>query len=212
MAEDPCVRQDVDVARRLGILGGTFDPPHYGHLVIAETARVQLDLDRVLFVPAAQPPHKSGQRISSAHHRAAMVAVAIADNPAFELSRVDLDRPGPNYTARMLELVREKAPGAELFFLIGGDSLSEMHSWYDPAGIVAQARLAVMRRRDHEVDLERMERAVPGIGGRVHWLDAPLLDVSSTDLRRRVRAGLPIRYLVPPAVEDYVREHQLHRG
>jgi len=198
--------------RRLGVMGGTFDPPHYAHLVLAETARVQLQLDHILFVPAQQPPHKVPQPTSSAHHRTAMVEAAIASNPAFSLSRVDLDRSGPSYTAGTLALLHQAFPGAELFFLMGGDSLAELHTWHNPAGVVRQARLVVMHRSGWEVDLARLEQVLPGIGERLLWLDVPRLDISSTDLRRRVRQGLPIRYLVPPGVDDYIRTHRLHIG
>ena len=196
--------------RVLGILGGTFDPPHYGHLVLAETARVQLGLDRVLFVVAGRPPHKPSRPITPDTHRVAMVEVAIADNPAFTISRVDMDRPGPHYTVETLSLLRREYPEADLFFLVGGDSLAQFLTWRDPAGILGQARLAVMPRPGYEPDLAALERALPGVGGRLAWLDAPFLDISASDLRRRVREGLPIRYLVPPSVEAYVREHCLY--
>lgn len=195
----------------LGILGGTFDPPHYGHLALAENARVQLRLDRVLFVLAGQPPHKPEQPITPARHRAALVEAAIADNPAFAISCVDLDRPGPHYTVEMLALLRRKHPQADLFFLIGGDSLTQFLAWRDPAGIARQARLAVMQRPGYEPDLGALEQAVPGISERLAWLDAPRLDIASSDLRRRVCAELPLRYLVPPPVESYIREHHLYR-
>jgi nicotinate-nucleotide adenylyltransferase len=195
---------------RLGVLGGTFDPPHYGHLVLAENARVQLRLGRVLFVLAGQPPHKPGSPITPACHRMAMVEAVIAGHPIFALSRVDLDRPGPHYTVDMLVLLQQEYPGAELFLLIGGDSLAQFLTWRDPAGIVRQARLAVMRRPGWEADLEALERAVPGLRERLAWLDAPYLDIAASDLRRRVRDGLPIRYLVPPPVENYVRAHGLY--
>lgn len=195
---------------RLGVLGGTFDPPHYGHLALAETARVQLGLARVLFVPAGDPPHKPGCPLSPAVHRAAMVTAAIADNPAFVLSRVDLDRPGPHYTVDMLALLRGMFAGAEFYFLMGGDSLAEFLTWRDPAGIVRQAVLVVMERPGWTADIPVLEREIPGIRERLVWLDAPRLDLSATDLRRRVREGLPIRYLVPPAVEAYIREHRLY--
>ncbi|OQY23282.1 MAG: nicotinic acid mononucleotide adenylyltransferase [Chloroflexi bacterium] len=195
----------------MGILGGTFDPPHYGHLALAENARVQLRLDRVLFVLAGQPPHKPEQPITPARHRAALVEAAIADNPAFAISCVDLDRPGPHYTVEMLALLRRKHPQADLFFLIGGDSLTQFLAWRDPAGIARQARLAVMQRPGYEPDLGALEQAVPGISERLAWLDAPRLDIASSDLRRRVCAELPLRYLVPPPVESYIREHHLYR-
>ena len=198
--------------RRLGILGGTFDPPHYAHLVLAENARVQLALDRVLFVPAGDPPHKTAQPHTAVTDRVAMVESAIADNPGFLLSRVDVDRPGPHYTVRTLALLQQRHPSAELFLIIGEDSLAEFHTWREPDGIIRQARLAVMHRPGWQVDFERLAESVPDILERLVWLDVPVLDVSSTELRRRVRRGLPIRYLVPPSVEDYVRRHCLHTG
>ena len=197
---------------RLGIIGGTFDPPHYGHLVLAENARVQLQLDRVLFALAGQPPHKPGRPVTPARHRAAMVEAAIADNPAFALSRVDVDRPGPHYTVEMLTLLRQAHPGARLFFLMGGDSLAEFITWRDPVGIVRQASLAVMRRPGYEPDLSSLERVVPGIRERLIWLDTLYLDIAASDLRRRVCEGLPVRYLVPPLVEDYIHTHRLYTG
>ncbi len=198
--------------RALGILGGTFDPPHYGHLALAENARVQLGLDRVLFALAGQPPHKPARPIADVHHRVAMVKAAIARHPAFAISRVDLDRPGPHYTVEMLALLRQEYPEAELFFLMGGDSLAQFLTWRDPAGIARQARLAVMRRPGHTSDLERLEQAVPGIQERLAWLDVPHLGLASSDLRRRVGEGLPLRYLVPPLVETYIHEHHLYTG
>jgi len=196
---------------RLGVLGGTFDPPHYGHLALAEAAREQLNLSRVLFVPAGEPPHKPGRPITPAHHRAAMVEAAIADNPAFVLSRVDLDRPGPHYTVDMLTLLEREYPRGILFFLMGSDSLVEFPTWRDPAGIIRKAVLAVMNRPGYLVDWNLLEQAVPGIRGRVVFLDAPLLDISASDLRRRAREGHSLRYLVPPPVEAYIREHGLYR-
>lgn len=197
---------------RLGVIGGTFDPPHYGHLVLAENASVQLRLDQVLFVPARQPPHKPEQPITPAGHRVAMVESAVADNAAFRLSRVDVERPGPHFTVDMLRILRGMYPGATFFFLIGGDSLADFTTWRDPSGILEQARLAVMRRPGSEADMTSLREALPGIEERLIWLDAPYLEISGTDLRRRVGEGLPIRYLVPPSVEQYVHEHQLYRS
>jgi nicotinate-nucleotide adenylyltransferase len=205
------VHPQTSQSERLGIIGGTFDPPHYGHLVLAENGRVQLDLDQVLFVPAAQPPHKPEQPITAARHRVAMVKAAIADNVAFQLSRVDLDRAGPNFTVDMLGIFRETCPQASFFFLMGGDSLAEFLSWRDPAGIVQQAHLGVMKRPGWEADVATLQEQLPGIGERLAWLDTPHLKISGTDLRRRVREGLPIRYLVPHAVRRYVAEHGLYR-
>jgi nicotinate-nucleotide adenylyltransferase len=198
--------------KSLGILGGTFDPPHYGHLALAENGRAQLQIARVLFVPAGQQPLKLGRGTTPAHHRAAMVEAAIADNPAFTLSRVDLDRPGPHYTTDMLTLQQKIYPGATLFFLIGSDSLAQLANWHDAAGIVQRARLAVMQRPGWEVDLAALEQAIPGIGQRLDWLDTPCFDIAASDLRRRARQGLPLRYLVPPPVAAYINKHRLYTG
>jgi len=206
----PLQTPDLGEARRLGVLGGTFDPPHYGHLVLAENARAQLDLERVLFVPAGNPPHKPNSALTPASHRVAMVGLAIGDEPAFVLSPIDLGRPGPHYTVDMLAIVQREAPRAELYFLIGGDSLAELASWRNPGGIVGQAYLAVMRRPGWQADLPALKEAIPEIEERLAWLDVPRLEISGTDLRRRVGEGLPLRYLVPPAVEEYVRRQRLY--
>ena len=197
---------------RLGILGGTFDPPHYGHLVLAENARTQLSLDRVLFVLAGQPPHKPGRPIAPSHHRLAMVEAAISENEYFVTSRVDLDRPGPHYTVDMLALLQDEYPQAQLYFLMGGDSLGEFPHWWNAPGILDQTMLAVMPRPGYDPDLVVLERVLPGIRKRVAWLDVPYLEIASTELRQRVHKGLPLRYLVPPAVDQYVREHELYIG
>jgi nicotinate-nucleotide adenylyltransferase len=197
---------------KLGLLGGTFDPPHYGHLVLAENALVQLQLDRVLFVPAGQPPHKPEPPITPAHHRAAMVEAAIADNPFFAMSRADLERPGPHYTVDMLALLQREFPQATLYFLIGGDSLAQLPNWWRPEAIVERALLAAMKRPGWDVDLESLGEKIVRLPERLRWIDAPYLDISGSDLRRRVREGLPLRYLIPPAVESYVRERDLYTG
>ena len=196
---------------RLGILGGTFDPPHIAHLVMADQACGQLNLARVLFVPAGQPPHKLDRAFSPVEHRVAMIQLAIAGDARFRLSRVDLDRPGPHYTSEMLALLRAVHPQAELYLLIGSDALRDLLTWHDPARVIAQARLAVMRRPGAEPDLSVLEAALPGIAARMDWVDAPWLDVSSTDIQRRVQAGLVIRYLVTRAVERYIVEQGLYR-
>jgi nicotinate-nucleotide adenylyltransferase len=196
---------------RLGILGGTFDPPHIAHLVMADQARGQLNLSPVLFVPAGAPPHKLDRTLSSVEHRVAMTQLAIAGEADFALSRVDVDRPGPHYTADTLALLRATHSEAELYLLIGSDSLRDLARWHDPARVIALARLAVMRRPGVEPDWQSLESSLPGIARRVDWLDAPWLDVSSTDIQRRVREGISIRHLVSEAVEQYIIEHKLYR-
>ena len=197
---------------RLGVLGGTFDPPHNGHLALAGAALSQLDLDRVLWVPAGTPPHKPDRPVTPAHPRVAMIEAAIAGVAPFVISSVDLNRPGPHYTVDTLALLQDQHPGATLFFLMGGDSLAEFLTWRDPAGIVRQAHLAVMRRPGQRPDLTALRQVIPQIDRRLVWLDVDRLDVSSTELRRQVRQGRSIQGQIPPAVATYVQSHQLYRA
>lgn len=197
---------------RIGILGGTFDPPHIAHLIMADQARSQLKLSRVLFVPAGQPPHKLDQPVSPVEHRVAMTQLAITGEARCALSRVDVDRPGPHYTADMLALMRTMHPDDKLYLLLGSDSLRDLLNWHEPARVVAQARLGVMRRWGTAPDMHALESAIPGIFARIDWVDAPWLGISSTDVQRRVRAGLSVRHLVPVAVERYIVEHGLYRS
>ncbi len=199
------------MSRRLGVLGGTFDPIHYGHLVAAQEARYQLALERVLFAPAAHPPHKPDEPLSKVHHRLRMVELAIEGREEFALSRVDVDRPGPHYTTDMLSLLQQAwGPGTEFFFVAGSDSLADILKWYRPERIIQQAKLAVVRRPGIEVDIDALERELPGLSARVCWVEMPLLDISSTDLRERVRRGRPISFFLPPAVETYLLEQGLY--
>jgi nicotinate-nucleotide adenylyltransferase len=195
---------------RLGILGGTFDPPHIAHLMMADQACCQLKLSRVLFVPAGQPPHKLDRPVSPVELRVAMTQLAIAGHPAFELSRLDVDRPGPHYTADTLALIHRAYPDAELHLLLGSDSLRDLMAWHAPARVVSQARLAVMLRPGAELDMPALESALPGLASKVDWVDAPWLDISSSDIQRRVREKLSIRYLVPKAVESFIFEQGLY--
>lgn len=197
---------------RLGLFGGTFDPPHYGHLVLAEQARIQLDLDRVLFIPAAQPPHKPAAEVTPIEHRLNMLAMAIASNPFFEISRADIDRPGPHYTVDLLAHLQSVYPDAEFFFLMGSDSLVDLPRWREPHRLIQMTWLAVMPRPGYVVHMPLLEQALPGISKRLLWLDAPFLDIASHDLRRRVKSGGSIRYLVPPEVEAYIYTQGLYRN
>jgi nicotinate-nucleotide adenylyltransferase len=197
---------------KLGVLGGTFDPIHLGHLLIAEQARDELGLERVLFVPAGYPPHKPDQVISPDRHRLAMLSLAIASHPAFVLSRVDVDRPGPSYTADTLSLLQaEWGPAARLHFILGSDSLAELLTWHQPRCLIQQARLAVADRPGIEVDLTELEKRLPGLQAVVDWMSMPEVGISATDIQRRVRRGRSIRYQVPAAVEAYIYEHGLYR-
>jgi nicotinate-nucleotide adenylyltransferase len=195
---------------RLGILGGTFDPPHYGHLVAAQEAAWQRHLDRVLFLPARQNPLKRGEASSAAEDRCEMVRLAIAHNPLFELSRLDLDRPAPSYTADLLRALCE--PGRELFFIVGADIVPELPRWREPAEILRLARLTIVNRPGAPApDLAALEAVVPGARQRVELVHMPGVAIASRELRERVRASAPIRYLTPPLVERYITDRNLYR-
>ncbi len=196
---------------RLGVFGGTFDPIHYGHLVAAEEVRYRLRLDKVLFVPAGMPPHKLDHDITPTRHRLAMLELAIASNPGFALSRVDIDRHGPCYTVDTLALLHEEyGPGTELFFLMGMDSLADLLTWKDPERLIRLARIVVVGRPGFQADVDELDKVLPGAAERICIVDTPLMEVSSSDIRQRVREGAPIRYQVPEAVEAYIREHRLY--
>ena len=198
---------------QLGILGGTFDPIHFGHLLAAEEARVALRLDRVLFAPASDPPHKQEYAKLPVAHRTSMVRLAIADNPTFDISTVDIDRPGPHYTVDTIHLIRDEwGTGTdETYFIMGADSLAHLLTWHQPAQLIQLCRLAVVARPGFRADLAKLEAALPGISRRLNWVEMPVLGISSSDLQRRVREGRSIRYQVPANVADYVTEHRLYR-
>ncbi|MFN8589179.1 MAG: nicotinate-nucleotide adenylyltransferase [Candidatus Eisenbacteria bacterium] len=195
--------------RRLGILGGTFDPPHVGHLALAECAREQLGLERVLFVPAGDPPHKrGGVRVSPAARRLAMTRAAVQGNPAFVVSAIETRRRGPSWTVDTVRALALEHAGAELWLLMGADSFAAFGSWREPAEIVRHVRLAVAVRPG-------TRRPAPPAGvprARVTWLANPALEVSSSAVRERARAGLSMRYLVPDAVARYAVRHGLYRS
>ncbi|HET9492761.1 MAG TPA: nicotinate-nucleotide adenylyltransferase, partial [Chloroflexia bacterium] len=196
------------------IVGGSFDPPHVAHLIMAETVREALRLDVVLFMPAGTQPLKQDREATHEDHRVAMTELAIAGNPHFALSRVDVDRHGPSYTADSLERLREQYGGldrAAMWFVIGSDSLLNLHRWREPTRILAQARLAVVRRPGYEADLGALEGQVPGVTAAVDWVDAPLMEISSTDIRERLRQGRSVRYRVPGPVLAYIEQHGLYR-
>jgi nicotinate-nucleotide adenylyltransferase len=195
-----------------GIFGGTFDPPHLGHLAAAQEACVALGLDRVLFVPAGQNPLKLGEQISAPEHRLAMTELAIEDDPAFAISRADLDRVGPSYTVDLLErLHAELGPDEELAFITGTDVLHELHRWRSPERILQLARLVAINRPGERVIYpNELETRVAGARERVTVIQTPGVAVSSTELRARVARGQPIRYLVPDAVAAYVADHRLY--
>lgn len=196
---------------RLGLLGGTFDPVHIGHLLIAEAARSTLSLDQVAFIPAGDPPHKGGA-VTPAEHRYAMALLATAANEAFVVSRRELERSGPSYSLTTIrEYRREVGPEGELFFIAGGDAMLEIRTWYRWQEVLRECRFAALARPGFEV--ARLLAALPeDLRGRIDLLPAPAFDISSTDIRDRVRRGEPIRYLVPEPVAVYIRKHALYQA
>jgi nicotinate-nucleotide adenylyltransferase len=200
----------VERRERIGVLGGTFDPVHNGHLRIADTLRTALNLDRVLWVPAGRPPHKSDQIVSSDRDRLAMLDLALAGSATDEISTIDIDRSGPSYTADTLEILAGRFPSARLFFLMGEDSLRDLPTWHDPERILRVAELAVAGRPGVETDLESLELQVPGVGKHVHVVPTKEIAISSSDIRRRVRESQPVGGLVPAIVEAYIRDNGLY--
>ncbi len=198
----------------VGVFGGTFDPPHLGHLAAAQEALEDQRLDRVLFMPSEQNPLKLDRTTSPTAHRLAMTALAIAENPAYELSQADIGGDGPSYTVDLLErLHRELGPGAELVFISGMDVLHELDRWRDPLRMLDLARLVVIARPGQErLAPADVDRRLPGASRRITVVDTPGVAVSATELRRRVAEGRSIRYLVPDAVIAYIQEHGLYRA
>ena len=197
----------------IGILGGTFDPIHSGHLVMAEEARVKIGFNRVLFIPAGQPWLKANKTITPASHRVEMVKQAIASNPYCELSTVEVDRPGPSYTVDTVAILK-KHLGTEdrLFFLLGWDSFAELPQWKEPTKLIRLCHLVAVPRSGYSLpDLKTLESSLPGITESVVWLDMKPIDISSSDIRNRVAQGLTIHHLVPEEVEKYIEKQKLYR-
>jgi nicotinate-nucleotide adenylyltransferase len=205
---------DDGAPRRIGVLGGTFDPPHLGHLWLATLAAEALQLDRVLFMPAAQPPHKRRQEISGATDRLLMTRLAIADNRDFELSAIEMERPGPSYTVDSVEeLQRQIGARTSLYLVMAADSLSQIETWREPDRLLSLVEWVVGPRPGVELPQRAaLDRRFGEAAKRIHLLSGPSLDVSSSEIRARVAAGHTIRYLVPRAVEELIVERGLYRA
>lgn len=200
------------MARLTGVFGGTFDPPHHGHRILADEARHAFGLEKVLWVVTALPPHKPGRPISPIEVRVQMVQAAIAGDPGFELSRADIDRPGPHYTLDTLRWLSDRSPGMDWVYLIGSDSLHDLPTWHEPLKILdACAFLAVMERPGVDVDFDQLERDLPGIRQKARFFVAPWVEISGREIRDRVCEGRAYRYLVPPGVPEIIEHHRLYR-
>ena len=197
---------------RRGLLGGTFDPPHIGHLQIAEEARRKLCLDEVVFIPAGMPWVKASMKVSPAHDRLEMIRLATAGKPFYSVNDLEIRRPGPSYTWQTLEELKAQYPGDELYFILGWDNLSSLPSWHHPARIIKAACLvAAPRVGSPRPDLHELDARVPGLAARTVILTEPEIDVSATVIRERVRLGEPIGRLVAPPVAEYIQTHGLYK-
>ena len=199
-------------AGRIGVLGGTFDPPHIGHLWLATLAADALNLDRILFMPAAQPPNKPRQRLTRATDRLLMTRLAITGEPRFGLTMVEMERPGPSYTVDSVEQLQGTYHDAQLFLVMAADSLRSIDTWREPERLLSLVEWGVGPRPGVEVPSpEALAERFSAASGRIHLLEGPALDVSSTQIRERVASGHAIRYLVPRAVEELIASRRLYR-
>lgn len=196
---------------KLGIFGGSFDPPHLGHLILAAEARFQLGLERVLWVLTPNPPHKTDRELTPLDIRLAMVKAAIDEETEFELSRVDIDRSPPHFALDTIELLKALQPMAEFTYIIGGDSLHDLPKWHEPLRVIeAVEAIGVMRRPGDLIDLCELEEQLPGISAKIRWVDAPLLEISSSEIRERASQGAPVEYYLPPRVFNIIRYQKLY--
>ncbi len=198
---------------KIGILGGTFDPVHNGHLLLGRQAYSEYHLDEIWYMPSGQPPHKKDHHVTAAEHRCAMVRLAIAGNHGFCLSEFETRREGNTYTAQTLALLKRQYPQHEFFFIIGADSLYQIENWYHPEKVLAMAEILAADREyqpDHPSMEDQIRYLTQRFGGRIRRLHCREMDVSSEDIRNKVRAGKPIAGLVPPEVESYIYENHLY--
>jgi len=211
----PQTRDEGSKARpeRIGVLGGTFDPPHIGHLWLATLAADALELDRVLFMPAAQPPHKRGRGLTSAAERLLLTRMAIAGDPTLALCPIEMERPGPSFTVDSVEELLRLYAGARLYLVMAADSLAQIDTWREPERLLALVEWAVGPRAGTDLpDRDELRRRFGSGHSRIHLLEGPSLDVSASEIRLRVAAGRAIRYLVPRAVEELILERGLYRS
>ena len=207
-------RQVERLIKKLGLMGGTFDPIHHGHLVTAEAVREEFGLDKVLFVPAAQPPHKLEREVAPAYARLLMTEMAVCENTNFEVSKIELERTGPSYSVQTLrELNEYYGHTAEFYFILGADAINELGTWHKPEELLHLCHFIAATRQGSLLDMERLRRelGVQLVGERIHELSTPELQISSTDIRNKLQAGLSIKYLVPSAVEAYIYKEGLYQ-
>lgn len=198
---------------RIGLFGGTFDPPHVGHAILAAEGLYSLKLDKVLWILTPQSPLKDGRLISPVEQRVEMVQTALADTPGFELSTVDIDRKPPYYAVDTVRLIKKKNPGSDVVYLMGGDSLLNLPEWYKPEDFVQQlSNLGVYHRPGAKPDLRILEAKIPGISEKTQFFSAPQIEVSGADIRQRIRDNRPFRFFLNPAVYNLIQRQQYYRS
>ena len=198
---------------RIGIFGGTFDPPHLGHLILASDAVDQLGLKKVLWVLTHKPPHKDIDRITPIQHRLDMVLAAINDEPRFILSRVDIDRCAPHYAVDSVRLIQKDFPSCEMVYLMGGDSIMHLPSWYRPLKFIQICpMIGVMNRPGSSFNIDYLEKKIPGIADKIYVIDTPVLDISASQIRNRINSERPYRYFLPPTVYEIINSRHLYHG
>ena len=198
--------------KTIGIYGGSFDPPHIGHLILAAEALAQLELTRLLWVLTPEPPHKTDRVLTPLHHRLEMLRRAVGNAPGFEISTVEMDRPGPHYSIETLEMLATQFPAAGFALLIGGDSLRDLPAWHRPLDLLAACRfIGVMRRPGDSIAPGALENILPGLGAKTRFVDAPQLEISSSAIRSRIANGGHYRYYLHPEVYQYIEQHKLYR-
>lgn len=198
---------------KIGFFGGTFDPPHIVHLILASEAAYQFGLSRLYWILTPDPPHKQAQSITPFSQRLEMLRLVTAGNPLFEISRLEIDRPGPHYTVDTVRLLAEQQPDADIVLLLGGDSLRDLPTWRLNADLVAAvSKIGVMRRPGDPFDMPALEAKIPGLTEKVDFIDALLQNLSSREIRRRVLNAEVYRYYILPAIYDYIKSNHLYRG
>lgn len=207
------IRELIAQGSRLGIMGGTFDPVHYGHMVAAETARIEFGLDKVLFIPTGIPPHKENRLITDANLRYEMVEMSIRSNKHFMVSRMEIDREGPTYTVDTLRVLADLFPALELLFITGTDALKEMLTWWKHEEIISLAKIIGVSRPGYDSEnlIENITQIYPSAQNRIVHIEIPALAISSTDIRMRVEDGKPIRYLLPDEVRLFIKNNALYQ-
>ncbi|MGN0481989.1 MAG: nicotinate-nucleotide adenylyltransferase [Lachnospiraceae bacterium] len=206
------MKQEQEMPTKVGIMGGTFDPVHYGHLLIAENARIQFGLEKVLFIPTGQSPHKDDARITDSKKRCEMLKLALEDNPFFQLSTVELERNETNYTYRTVQYFRQTYVNTKWYFIMGADSLFQFHTWKHPEQILQNATiLAAVRDEKNLPELEeRMAYLTDAYGGEIYPLQTPNFSISSHEIRKRIEEGASIRYQLPDSVRNYIEKNHLY--